>query len=324
MREARQTVTSQEAKFLLRFDPIYALRVARMMLRFPGVALRVPSGRVGLLTELERRILSEYSRKRVDAKHFDGFTIFLNSNDKDVSPRVAVLGWIEGGTTELFIRLLRPDSVVFDIGANIGWFTLQAACRAGRRGRVVAFEPDPTNFSFLSKSVTSNAFGNVELLRLSVSNFEGTAPLHLAAGGHAGHHSLKRPENGGSIQVSCQTLDKVAEMLNVGRIDILKADVEGSEPEVMEGAHRLMSESRIRNIIMEWNYDVWNPCQSLLGALREMYTFYEIADLFPFPLLRRIRSDSDMSRIEKNVYLKLKEGPTSPASRKELVPEHER
>ena len=89
--------------------------------------------------------------------------------------------------TRIFKRLINRNDVVFDVGANIGYYTLIATKLVGEKGRVFAFEPEPTNFSLLEKNVKLNGYKNVVLMQKAVLNKTGKTKLYLhrTAGGHS-------------------------------------------------------------------------------------------------------------------------------------------
>lgn len=291
--------------FSLRLDPKYALDTLKVLLHFPYLLPKLFQEE-DLLVSFDKMLQEAYRRDRTTLKHTYGIDIYLNPGDTDTSPRLGVLGWIEGGTTRLFFRLLRKDSTVIDVGANIGWFTLLAARIVGSNGMVLAFEPEETNFSLLSKSVAKNNFRNVRLLQQCVSNIDGMRSLHLASPRHPGHHSTTHDFGNGAIDAPSVRLDMVIPSLGVNQVDLLKVDVEGAEPEVLEGAESLLTLSRVKNIIMEWNPVAWVGREKLLDSLRHMYDFYQIADSKPFPLLRKVPTDMQRAKLQKNLFLRIK------------------
>ncbi|MEJ7636566.1 MAG: FkbM family methyltransferase, partial [Singulisphaera sp.] len=89
----------------------------------------------------------------------------------------------------LLTRLLDPDAVFVDVGANVGVYTLALARHLGRgAGRVIAFEPHPTNFRRLQEHIALNALTNVTAENLGVSDRPGT--LEVAGTEHPGDWSL--------------------------------------------------------------------------------------------------------------------------------------
>ena len=84
------------------------------------------------------------------------------------------------GTTEPVMQgkvaeLLAPGSVFYDIGANVGFFSVIAGRRVGKDGMVYAFEPVPANADALAHNIAINGFSNIELIRAAVSSTTGQA-----------------------------------------------------------------------------------------------------------------------------------------------------
>ena len=72
-------------------------------------------------------------------------------------------GTYEPEETRLFRSKCRPGDTVIDVGANVGWYTVIASKLVGKKGRVIAFEPEPVNFAILKKNVLANGCENVIL-----------------------------------------------------------------------------------------------------------------------------------------------------------------
>src|SRR3989442_7232326 len=80
---------------------------------------------------------------------------------------------------QAFVERIEEGMTVFDIGAHIGLFTLGAAKRVGRRGRVYAFEPSPETAEVLERHVRLNGWQNrVEVVRAVVSDVDGVVPFY--------------------------------------------------------------------------------------------------------------------------------------------------
>ncbi len=245
-------------------------------------------------------------------KRTHGFEICLNPEDMGISPSIGVLGWYELRTTELFIEVLRKGFTVVDVGANIGFFTLLAANIVGEEGTVLSFEPEPANFSFLSRSVQRNNFSNVRVYQKCVSDVDGQRMLYLSGTSNKGTHSIVRESGGTSITVPSTRLDTETSNIGVGRIDLLKVDVEGAEPEVLSGALRLLSEDRITNMILEWDRpETWSQHQGLVKRLLSSFNVYEMPRSLPFLPLRKIKENTPANSLFRNpfgtnLYLRLR------------------
>jgi FkbM family methyltransferase len=145
---------------------------------------------------------------------------------------------------------LKRDQTFWDIGANIGWFTLFARNIVGESGRVIAFEPSPEVFDVLSANVKSEK--SVTALCLGLGNAD---EIRLfAAHGHSSSSSFVEevtkinvrflssvPIN--KIEVALRKVDSLVTELG-SKPSLIKIDVEGFELEVMRGATRLLSSNR--------------------------------------------------------------------------------
>jgi len=149
------------------------------------------------------------------------------------------LGWYEMNKSHAFEREVKPGSVIYDIGANVGFFSLLAAELSGQTGQVYAFEPLPRNVEFLRKHVALNRIENVTVFEAAVSDRGGEAFFDLSASTSMGHLAET-----GMLKVQMASLD---DLLSDGMIlppDFIKIDVEGAEFDVLNGAKTLFSTYR--------------------------------------------------------------------------------
>jgi len=167
--------------------------------------------------------------------------VSLNPTDPVISGALA-LGIYETFEMELFRRIVKENMTVLDIGANIGVYSLIAGRRVGPGGRVIAFEPEPTNFSLLKHNIGKNDLNNVTAYNIAIADVEGTMKLHLSES-NKGHHSLVGGDSSdfsSSILVPVATGDKFLEDVNIKHVDVIKIDIEGAEPLALKGlAHTL-------------------------------------------------------------------------------------
>jgi len=163
----------------------------------------------------------------------------------------------EPNTLATFMSLLQSGMAVFDVGANIGLFTLVAASRVGAEGRVFAFEPTPLAFRRLLENVRLNGFTNITSLHSAVSDVVGIAsffvnPAPEDSEGNSLFASAVAPDSS-EITVPVATLDDVVRQMRFPGVDVLKIDVEGNEVRVLRGAHAILSGSHPPKILMEVN-----------------------------------------------------------------------
>ena len=152
------------------------------------------------------------------------------------------------------IRLLKEGMIVVDVGANIGVYTILAAEKVGKNGKVIAIEPEPKNYQQLLKNIKLNNFQNVIPINIALADHNGSEKLYISY--CAGLHSLIASENTiSSIKVPLKTVDKLLEELNLKKIDIIKIDTEGSELPVLKGAEKtLKANPNIKIIVAAEHY----------------------------------------------------------------------
>lgn len=152
----------------------------------------------------------------------------------------------EPATTELVGKLLRPGMVVFDVGANLGRFALQAARAVGPSGQVHAFEPTATILARLRHNAALNDLPNVVAIEAAVTDQAGTVTLHESERmtelnslyGSASGFDDDRPWN--TVEVPALALDDYLRQQALPAVDLVKIDVEGAELAVLRGARELL------------------------------------------------------------------------------------
>ena len=180
------------------------------------------------------------------------------------------LGTYEPEAQAAFARLIREGDVVYDVGANAGFFTLLAAKLAGERGTVYAFEPFPRNVSHLRRHLQLNGV-NATVLDVALSSKSGTARFASAA-----HASMGKLDTAGDLEVHTETVD---ELVRTGRIlppSFIKMDVEGAEYDVLRGAADTLSRHRPPMLLSTHGSEVHGRCCTFLAELG--YRFETVRD----------------------------------------------
>ena len=162
----------------------------------------------------------------------------------------------EDETRDLLKAFLRPGDTFLDVGANVGLFTLIAARRVGRSGKVHSFEPVRKTHARLIENVRLNGLTNVACHCIALSDTIGETTITVAGEGFDAWNSLGKPYMGGTVgteTVATTTLDEFVERhaLN-GKITAIKIDVEGWESRVLGGANRTLSRGDAPLLIVEF------------------------------------------------------------------------
>lgn len=128
---------------------------------------------------------------------------------------------------------IKEDDIVFDIGANVGVFSLYASLVKGVR--VFAFEPHPKNFKKLVFNVNQNKKNNIECLEyaLGLKNEDRFMIEGVIPGGHKVSKRESKESTEGMLKVQSITLNSIMEKLEIDRIDFVKLDCEGAEGEII-------------------------------------------------------------------------------------------
>ena len=142
-------------------------------------------------------------------------------------------------TTKLIIDSIAPGGTIIDVGANIGYYTLVAARSAGPRGKVFAFEPDPTNFELLKRNVSANAYTTVVTVNKAVSNRTGTAALYLDEFNRGDHRMYDSHDGRSYVRVDAVRLDDFFRPSSP-KVDVVKIDIQGAEAWAVEGMSDLL------------------------------------------------------------------------------------
>jgi FkbM family methyltransferase len=180
-----------------------------------------------------------------------GHTMFLDPKDQVVSPTLLHTGCFEPLETELVMRIVRPGDVVLDLGANIGYYTLLFARLVGDSGKVIAFEPDPGNFNLLRKNLHANGYRNVILHNKAVADSNGTLRLHLCEENKGDHRLYDSGDDRSSIAVETITIDDAIAGV-ADRVDLIKMDIQGSEPRALRGMQKTLARNPNVKLISEF------------------------------------------------------------------------
>lgn len=156
-----------------------------------------------------------------------------------VDYNIYALGLYEAPLARFFIRSLQPESVVLDIGAYIGQYTLLAA-KYAPHGQVIAFEPHPESFARLTAHIARNRLQNVQAFRQAVGRRKGTLPLVLSEQVSSSYLEMPFWGNKPTVEVEVTTLDTVVRELKLPKVSLVKIDVEGAEGEVLQGAQETL------------------------------------------------------------------------------------
>lgn len=213
-------------------------------------------------------------------------TAKLHSGDKlrvDLSSSVGRSIWLrhfykyEKDVEKTIGDILGKGDVFIDIGANVGYFSVIVSRIVGENGKVYALEAIPKLCGLLSESIAINDIKNINVLNNAVYSENKKILFHRMKNSAFSYISRDNTSDG-TIEVNAVTLDSLID--KVGKVDVIKIDVEGAEMNVLLGGKNLISRYKPK-IIMEvanWSLQRFNySSKDILSFLRNIgYKAYDL------------------------------------------------
>lgn len=175
------------------------------------------------------------------------------------APHGCWLGTYERHVQRLFCDRIRPGDVVFDVGANVGFFSLLASKLVGPTGQVYAFEPFPRNLDYLGRHLRMNDVRNVVVQSLAIAATTGVARF-----GDGENASQGRLTDVGELQVQTASLDDLIAKTIVRTPTFIKMDIEGAESEALRGAPTLLASTGLTIVLSTHGHEQHEQCWSVL------------------------------------------------------------
>lgn len=216
---------------------------------------------------------------------FEPIQLFVDENDQKISADlIRGVPW-EPDVVQHIAERLRPDDVVVELGAHIGYETVQLAPKARR---YIAAEPMPDTFALLKRNLELHGLAEMVVpFRAAIVGPEqpGPARMFKDTTNTGASHLLGADSGVAGIEVETHTLADLADIY--GRIDVLKMDIEGAEYMVLDGAAEALKDCRL--IVAEY-------CEAQLQRVsgRAGAEFLDLLDSLGFDL-----SDIDRAALPK-------------------------
>ena len=199
-----------------------------------------------------------------------GHKFYVDARDASLAPHILLDGAWEPWITKVFRETVRPGMRVVDVGANMGWYAVQAADLVGAEGSVISFEANPPLASLVRRNLAVNGFSERATVVAKAVYKETTSLQFGVYRDHLGGGSIYATEGAAEnlddhvteITVPATSLD--AYFAPGTRVDVIRMDAEGAEPFILQGARRVIEENPGIAIFFEFSAPmIASACGSL-------------------------------------------------------------
>lgn len=164
----------------------------------------------------------------------------------------------ERPTTAVFLRHVRPGTVVWDIGANVGFYSCMLARLVGESGVVIAVEPNQQNIATLAENQRLSKVANIRALQCALSDHDGEVVMVEDPGYTSVNRVLdarSQPPQG-TTTVPASRGDSLVQAGKVPAPHFLKIDVEGHELSVVDGLTRVLEHRECYGVLVEVHFSL--------------------------------------------------------------------
>lgn len=140
--------------------------------------------------------------------------------------------------------LVQPSMTIYDIGANVGVFSLFLLSKAGRNGKVYAFEPEENNYKCLMRTKNANGLDNLYVQTMGVGDISGVQSFDRRGGAFSGHlvDDVATAKMANVLSVNAVSVDDFVLRQGNPPPDVVKMDVEGNELRVVGGMKSVLQQ----------------------------------------------------------------------------------
>jgi FkbM family methyltransferase len=173
------------------------------------------------------------------------------------------LGSFEYHKQRVLQHHLKAGEVVYDIGANVGFYSLLFSVLVGETGHVYSFEPFPENLRELRRHLEMNRVGNCSVIDAAVSSVDGEGAFDPSDNPCKG-----RLAETGLLRVRTLTLDRLFQEKSMRPPNLMKIDIEGGEYECLRGAAGVINEFAPVIFLATHGREIHTDCLDLLAKWR--------------------------------------------------------
>jgi FkbM family methyltransferase len=242
-----------------------------------GAELKKQGISIHSMRRLWRRPAAPVEVNEILVKLLNGQLIYVDNRDESVASPLIEFGWWEPSATSVFQRLITADSVVFDIGANLGYFGLVASRQVRCPDNLHLFEANPELIALMRKSFAANDLAQARIIQAIVSDRSGdklTLRRVKNFWGGSSVEPLGQQPIDAEFVVETLSLDDYCRKNGIAKVDVVKIDVESHEEKVYAGMRQMIAANPQLKILME--YDIGAYSESFLPTIRRDFKFVRV------------------------------------------------
>lgn len=243
----------------------------------------------------EKRIetILPISEREIVTKLFNGLKIYLDPVDIGVVPHMALDGIWEESITYAWNKVLEGKTIVFDVGANFGYFGLLAAHKlnSDKGSKVVLFEANPYLIPYIHKTLSVNWLNEHAIIEnLSIADKSGTAKLTILKD-YISCSSLQNLEDLNkylnhkkdviaqeTITVKTISIDEYCSQNKISEVGLVKLDIEGYEQKAYKGMTRTVKENLDLTLFIEFTKDAYDNPQNFYESMLKDFSYLYMID----------------------------------------------
>ncbi|MFH1472021.1 MAG: FkbM family methyltransferase [Nanoarchaeota archaeon] len=228
-----------------------------------------------------------------------GIKMMANRIDRGIAP-VGILNSLESEENEVKVlkNLLKRNYegkfVMIDVGANIGWYSMNFA-KSFPKSQIYSFEPIPESYANILSNIALNNLTNITTIHSGVSDHEGVETFYYDTelSGNASLTNLSEKKNVSTVNAQLITLDNYCSQKSI-KPDFIKVDVEGAELFVFKGARKIISDNHpivFAEMLRKWSSKFGYHPNQIIALFKELdYKCYTLCKEQLIPL--EIMTDS--------------------------------
>lgn len=210
------------------------------------------------------------------------YKVYVDKRDRSLTPHLMMDGFWETWMTKCLAEIIKPGDTCLDIGANLGYFSVLMSALTGASGQTVAIEPNPDLCKLLRGTAGLN-FPGFGVAEVALSDQDGKVVLMIPSEVWGDGSIIDRTDRKGirkkEVKVKMMRLDRLVKEMAIAKVDVIKMDVEGVEPEVFTGMTGIIENNPGLKIVMEYSPFLYKDAAAFTRLLFEKFEVKRIKDV---------------------------------------------